>query len=152
MLILGRAIGGQVISSMLCGAVDLTPSKRATIQIHVSKRRLTSGLPPIVFDAASVGSGSSRSCGGAETCLGTEAQVPARTAHSRLWRRPSKLRCGFCISAIQAARSISIRATSGSRDRVLSDQFELVSARTVTLPLMPRRVDATQRERRRGWY
>jgi hypothetical protein len=34
---------------------------------------------------------------------------------------------------------------------VVSDEFELVSARTVKLPLMPRRDHATRRERRRGW-
>ena len=35
-------------------------------------------------------------------------------------------------------------------DMVLSDQFELVSARTVRLILMPRRVGAIRQERRRG--
>lgn len=34
---------------------------------------------------------------------------------------------------------------------VLSDGFELVSARTVTLSLMPRRDRATRQEQRRGW-
>ncbi len=34
---------------------------------------------------------------------------------------------------------------------VLSDQCELVSARTVTLSLMPRKDRATRSERRRGW-
>jgi len=35
--------------------------------------------------------------------------------------------------------------------QVLSDELEQVSARTVTLSLMPRRGRATRRERRHGW-
>ncbi len=34
---------------------------------------------------------------------------------------------------------------------VVADKFERVSARTVTLSLMPRRYCATRQERRRGW-
>ena len=49
--------------------------------------------------------------------------------------------------------AVRIALTSGLTRKqvaVLSDQFELVSARTVRLILMPRRVGAIRQERRRG--
>jgi len=44
-----------------------------------------------------------------------------------------------------------IIALPGYRQTVLSDECEPVSIETMALPFMPYRVDATQRERRRGW-
>lgn len=41
--------------------------------------------------------------------------------------------------------------SGGTLERVLPDEFERVSARTVTLSLSWRRDHATRRERRRGW-
>jgi len=57
------------------------------------------------------------------------------------------------ITALEGAQKMNPKSRIErieTKVRVLSDEFELVSARTVALPFMPHQVGATRRERRRG--